>query len=72
MIYQVTANLFFVDPDEAFDFYHDCELALGKASIVNPDSPNTEHSTIQLIMNHHDENPNASCELLGSLSTENL
>lgn len=70
MIYQVRANLFFTDSDEASDFYHDCELAYGKAAILNPNSEAVEHSTIELILNHHDQDPNAPCELLGNKTTE--
>lgn len=61
MIYQVNATLFFREEDEAKDFYHDCEKALPKAMTVNPDGENSEASIIELIDNHHDESPNASC-----------
>jgi len=64
LIYQVRANLFFTEADEARDFYHDCELALEKSQVVNPASPNSEYPVIDLIENHHDEDPNASCNLL--------
>jgi len=64
MIYEVRSNLFFAEADEAKDFYHDCEVALDKTMVVNPDSPNSEHPVIELIENHHDENPNGECSLL--------
>jgi len=63
MIYQVRANLFFTDHDEAVDFYHDCELAFAKSIIVNPDSENAEFAVIELIQNNHDQDPNQPCDL---------
>lgn len=69
MIYQVRANLYFVKPDEARDFYHDCVLAFAKSTIVNPDSVNTEHSTLEQIENHHDEDPNGPCWLMAHITT---
>lgn len=70
MIYQVRANLFFDIQDEANDFYHDCQLALLKSTMVNPDSENTEFATIELIENYHDENPNQPCSLLKNLTNQ--
>lgn len=70
MFYQVKANLFFDEHDEGVDFYHDCELAFAKAIMVNPDAENTEHSTIELILNHHDDNPNEPCEYFRRQTTE--
>lgn len=66
MIYQVRADLFFSDLDEATDFYHDCELAYEKSTIINPDTEAAEYSIIEYIFNHHDEDPNVACELLAS------
>lgn len=63
MIYQVRANLYFTNHDEAVDFYHDCELAYPKSTIVNPNTPEAEFGTIELIFHHHDEEPNAPCAL---------
>jgi len=70
MIYQVRANLFFDEQDEARDFYHDCELALPKGISVNPGTDYSEVSVIELIENHHDEDPHAPCHLLASETTE--
>lgn len=70
MIYQVTANLFFDTHDEAVDFYHDCEVALPKSTIVNPTSQNAEFSIIQLIHNHHDDDPNQPCDLEASANNQ--
>lgn len=61
MIYEVTARLFFTEHDEALDFYHDCEIAFLKSQVVNPGAENEEPSIIELIENHHDENPNEPC-----------
>lgn len=70
MIYQVRANLFFIKSDEACDFFRDCQLALVKSQAVNPDSPNIEICTIELIENHHDEDPNAPCTVMVSEDKE--
>ena len=64
MIYQVRANIFFDVEDEAIDFYHDCEVAFPKGISVNPDTEASEFSIIELIRNHHDENPNAPCSII--------
>lgn len=70
MIYQVRANLYFDEKDEAEDFYHDCEIAFPKSTLINPDSENTEHGTIELIQNYHDKEPNSACFHLQSRTTE--
>lgn len=64
MIYQVRANLFFTEEDEAKDFYHDCQLAFTKAFDLNSDQLNAELSLIELIENHHDESPHAPCDCI--------
>lgn len=70
MIYQVRANLFFDERDEAVDFYHDCEVAFPKGITVNPDGVNAEYSIVELIENHHDENPNEPCTVEAVITTE--
>lgn len=70
MFYQVRANLLFTDQDEARDFYHDCELALAKSAIINSNSENIELSTIELINNNHDQQPNQPCELISTASNQ--
>lgn len=70
MIYQVRANLFFDKEDEARDFYHDCAVAYPKSIPVNPGSPNAELPTVELIENHHDEDPNIPCALIASYPPE--
>jgi len=64
MIWQVSATLYFDKPDEASDFYNDCEKAYAKARDINLDQPNFEGKIIQLVENHHDESPLAPCQLL--------
>lgn len=64
MFYQVTANLFFEKEDEAVDFYHDCQLALAKTGVINPDAENIEFSVIERIDNNHDQDPNQPCEII--------
>jgi len=63
MKYQVRANLYFDERDEAEDFFHDCQLALPKSIVLNPATPNQEPGRIELLENHHDEDPNTPCEL---------
>lgn len=66
MIYQVRANLFFEDKDEARDFYHDCILALENAVVVHPGEANQECSEISLLHCRHDEAPNHPCDEVDS------
>lgn len=63
MIYEVRARMFFDKEDEAIDFYHDCELALPKATVVNPCQDNQECSGADLIRCRHDQHPNEPCDL---------
>jgi len=72
MIYQVKANLYFDELDEATDFYHDCELAFAKGIVVNPGSIEEEPSEIECIENHHDEDPNGACLTLASTTNRTL
>lgn len=69
MFYKVTADLFFLIPDEANDFYHDCEIALPKSNTINPDQPNQERGYILLQMCYHDEDPTKPCITLNEAST---
>lgn len=64
MIYEVRAKFLFDKPDEARDFYHDCEVAFPKTTSVNPSQENTEFSAAELIENHHDEAPTAPCHII--------
>lgn len=64
MIYEVRARLFFDIDDEATDFYHDCEVAFLKSVSINPDQENAEFATIELIENHHPDDPNEPCILI--------
>ena len=64
MFYQVTATFFFDESDEANDFYHDCAVALPKATVVNPGQPNQECSRVVMLECRHDEHPVQPCEHL--------
>jgi len=66
MFKQVRANLYFTTEDEGRDFYHDCQLALAKSSVINPGQPDEEFSHIQLLTNNHDQDPNQFCDLEAS------
>lgn len=70
MIYQVRANLYFNIEDEAIDFYHDCELAYLKSTVVNPGQLEAEYSSIQRILSNHDLDPNQPSVLLESNTNE--
>ena len=64
MFYRVTLDLIFTSQDEANDFYHDGEIALPKAIVLNPCQPNQECSTILIQKCFHDENPAIPCEVI--------
>lgn len=70
MLYEVRAKLFFEIEDEALDFQHDCERALAKSVVLNPDTPSVEYGTIERIENHHDADPNTPCHSLELISNE--
>ena len=70
MFYRVIATLAFTIEDEATDFYHDCEIALPKASTINPNQPNIERGTIRMQKCYHDETPTKPCEVLKSGQVE--
>lgn len=63
MIYEVRAIMFFATEDEADDFFHDCEVALPKATVVNPGQPNQQCSESDLIKCQHDDHPSEPCTL---------
>jgi len=64
MFYEVRMTLYFLKEDEATDFYHDGEIALPKAGVVNPGQEDEEFSSIDLLENHHDDHPHQPCILL--------
>jgi hypothetical protein len=66
MFYRVTADLFFLEPDEGLDFYHDCERAYAKSVSINIGQPDEEHGVISLHKCHHDETPQAECEVIAN------
>ena len=70
MIYQVRANLLFDKEDEAKDFYHDCELAQAKSTVINSDTPALEFSSIDLLISNHELKPPKPSILLNSKSNK--
>jgi len=64
MIWRVRADIPFESEDEARDFYHDCQLALPKGSVINPGLDTEEAGRILLEKCHHDEQPTEPCELI--------
>lgn len=70
MIYQLRANLYFSDPDAIYDILDKINDHFDDATAVNPDSENAEFSVVEVILNHHDEDPNASCDLVTSRSNQ--
>ncbi len=63
MIYEVRATMFFDQENEADDFFHDCQVALPKATVVNPGQENQQCSETDLIKCQHDAHPPKSCTL---------
>ncbi len=64
MFFRVTANICFTEPDEARDFYHDCEVALPKGAVINPGQINEEKSRILLHQCFHDLDPSLECQII--------
>jgi len=67
MFYRVTADFVFANSDEANDFYHDCQVAFPKTSIINPGQPNEEKSSCKFQLCYHDETPTKECEVIDEL-----
>lgn len=63
MIYQITVNFFFSIEDEAKDFFHDCEIALPKTTVVKPGQPDQQCSEADRNDCNHDLTPPHSCIL---------
>lgn len=55
MIYRVTTIFLFTVPDEARDFFHDCEVALPRTVTINEGKANEEHSIATLEECFHNE-----------------
>ncbi len=70
MIYQVRANIFFDEVDEARDFYHDCEVALHKGITVNPDAVNAQKSIAELLLCGHDTDPAEPCDIVTAIESD--
>ncbi len=72
MIYEINIHLFLKNEIDARALCTHAELFFPKALSVNPDSGNAEFSKIELIKNHHDEQPHKPCFLLAGLTTHPL
>lgn len=70
MKYQVRANLFFENEGQAVGLYNHALGLLPLATIVNPDTEAVEFSTIELIENRHDTNPNTPCDVVAVATNE--
>ena len=69
MFYRVQALLAFDEEDEAKDFFHDCEIALGKAITINPGTLVSEPSFTQLEECHHNEPDPLECAIIDRKQT---
>lgn len=69
MFYRVHADLPFTDSDEANDFYHDCQVALPKASTIHPGEETEERGTILYEQCFHDETPPKPCLVIDEAQT---
>ena len=66
MFYQLRANLFFRDDDAIDDIVDKIHDHFSDAHVVNPGAPNQECSEYQVLVNHHDSDPNEPCFELNS------
>lgn len=64
MIYELRVDLFFHDREAIDDIVDKILDHFDDSAVVNPYSDNQEVSTFDIIENHHDEDPNASCQVL--------
>ena len=67
MKYQVRANIYFSDENAARSFLYQCQVALRKSTDISPGKPAMELTTIDLIENHHDDDPAAPCKVIEHL-----
>lgn len=64
MIYQIRANLYFLDYDAIVDIKDKILDHFPNATVIKPNSDSEEFSILEIIENHHDENPNSQCSLI--------
>ena len=64
MFYRVRADLAFTEPDEGYDFFQDCQIALSKANVINPGQPNEKRGSIMIERCYHDQDPVLPCEVI--------
>jgi len=67
MFYRVRADFPFTDEDEANDFFHDCEVAFPKASVINPGQVNEEIPHCHLEKCFHDYATSGPCFVMKQL-----
>jgi hypothetical protein len=70
MIYEVKAHFFLSFESTARGLYNHMKGIFPQAITINRDTPHAEISSIELIENHHDENPTIACLLLAGLQTK--
>lgn len=70
MIYEVRAVMFFDSENEARDFFHDCEIALPKATVVKPGQPDQQYSWADRLYCGHDKTPPTPCSLLDHIDNQ--
>lgn len=68
MIYQLRANLYFVDQGAIDDILDKIDDHFDDATFINTEAPNAEFSVIEVILNHHDEDPLEPCTLLTKIT----
>ena len=67
MIYQVRANVFFTQISDAEDLVAHIALKLDDAVVINPDEPNQQGCSIELIKCYHDQIPTKPCISCGQV-----
>lgn len=70
MIYQLRTTLFFSTLDAIEDIKDKILDHWPNALAINPDTSNSEYSILELIENHHDDDPNGACTLIYTLTNE--
>lgn len=69
MLYELRCTLFFATLDPIKDIRDKINDHWGDAQVINPDLPSREDSIVELLENHHDEDPTSPCTLLKMVST---
>jgi len=61
MIYRITVDMMFNDPDPMGDILEEVQCHEHQAITINPGQPNEEKSIIDVVQCHHDETPTSPC-----------